>query len=112
MSEMTEAELRDLQERWEVIKSAMDIAMDAMTITWNAATEILEPVFEAIKQLVLYFAEMVQRAYLYQLLPQWIPIPVRSWLARHWPRALLPDLTEAIGWMKAEATSPKAQGNG
>lgn len=97
MSEMTEAELQDLQERWEAIKPALDAA-------WDVIIEALEPAYEAIKQIALYFAEMCQRVYLCQLLPQWIPVPVRGWLARYWPRALLPDLTGAIEWMKMEAT--------
>ena len=96
MTEMTEAELQDLRERWEAIRDAMDVA-------WDAVTEIMELVIEALEQIVLYFAEMVQRAFLCQLLPQWIPASIRSWLARHWPRALLPELGEAIEWMKTEA---------
>lgn len=97
MNEISEAELQDLKERWLLVGAAMDDA-------WNAITGVLRPAFEAIKQIALYFAEMVQRAYLCQLLPQWIPEGCRGWLARHWPRALLPELAEAIEWMKAEAT--------
>lgn len=92
-SKMTEAELQDLQEQWEAVKAAIDIS-------WNAIIKILEPAFEAIKQISLYFVEMVQRAYLCQLLPRWIPEAIRAWLARHWPRRLLPEFTEAIEWMR------------
>ena len=96
MDEITEVEPLELRERWMAIKTALDDA-------WDALAEIMKSTREAIKQIALYFAEMAQRAYLCQLLPQWIPQPVQVWLARHWPRALLPDLAEAIEWMKAEA---------
>lgn len=98
MSEMTEAELQDLQKQWKAVSDALDNA-------WTAIIEIMRPAIEAIKQIALYFTEIVQRAYLYELLPQWIPGTARAWLARHWPRALLPELAAVIEWMKAETTA-------
>lgn len=98
MSEIAAAELQDLQELWSAINAAIEDCFDSVAKT-------LRPAFEAIKQVALYFAEMVQRAYLCQRLPPWIPEVVRAWLARHWPKALLPELAEAIEWMKAEAAA-------
>ena len=101
MSEISEIELQDLRERWEATKTAMEIA-------WGAIVETLSPAFEVIKQLVSYFAEMVQRAYLCHLLPRWMSEGVRAWLARNWPSSLLPQLSDAIEWMKTAAEAAEA----
>lgn len=101
MNEITEAELQDLRRQWEAVKGAVDDA-------WDAIAETLYPAFEAIRQIALYFAEMVQRAYLCQSLPHWIPEVVRAWLARHWPRALLPELAGAIEWMEGRGDTARS----
>ena len=93
---MTDVELQDLRERWLACKAAIENIGHVMA-------RILGPAFEKIRQSVLFLTEIVRRAYLYQSLPRWMPEAVRAWLARHWPRALLPELAEAIEWMKAEA---------
>ena len=100
---MSEAELRDFQERWLIIHGQWQELGIALGNLAHAITEALAPIFEEIKRVALPFADMTRRMYLYQLLPRWIPGDACLWLALHWPKALLPKFSTAIEWMKVGA---------